>query len=98
CRDADKDHEDDQALHVSVPFWFEATYPIAVPPTVIALTSVVGMPTPTGTDWPSLPQVQRPSLSLKSLPTAVTFRRMSGPLPIRLTLRIGAVIRPPSIM
>ena len=34
-----------------------------VPPTVMPLTSTVGMPTPTGTDWPSLPQVQRPSES-----------------------------------
>ena len=67
-------------------------------PTVIPLTSVVGIPTPTGTDCPSLPHSQRPSLNLKSLPTAVTLRSTSGPLPMRFTLRIGAVTLPPSII
>src|SRR4051812_40609044 len=52
---------------------------IDVPPTVMPLISTVGMPTPTGTDCPSLPHVHRPSLSLKSPPTAVTLRRTSGP-------------------
>ena len=31
-----------------------------VPPTVIEAKRMVGQPTPTGTDWPSFPQVQMP--------------------------------------
>src|SRR5690606_29478139 len=44
-----------------------------VPPTVIASILIVGMPTPTGTDWPSLPHVPMPSSSARSLPTIDTF-------------------------
>src|SRR6185295_1929360 len=106
-RYADDRYEAEQLLHAILPSTYTVTkvpppyiFPryIAVPPTVMPLISVVGMPTPTGTDCPSLPQIQRPSLSLKSLPTAVTFRSTSGPLPMRLTLRIGAVTLPPSII
>src|SRR5581483_10562885 len=68
-----------------------------VPPTVMLETSTVGMPTPTGTLWPSLPQVQRPSDSFRSVPTIVTFESVSGPLPISVTLRTGAVTWPSSI-
>ena len=42
----------------------------------------VGWPTPTGTDWPSLPQVPPPPSSFMSLPTMLTRVRTSGPLPI----------------
>src|SRR5438045_8066412 len=38
----------------------------AVPPTVISSIRIVGSPTPTGTDWPSLPQVPTPSSSARS--------------------------------
>src|SRR5207302_1439953 len=68
-----------------------------VPPTVMAAILTVGVPTPTGTDWPSLPQVHMPSDSWKSLPTAVTCVSTSGPLPIRLTSLSGAVSLPSSM-
>ena len=55
-----------------------------VPPTVIRSSLIVGMPTPTGTLWPSLPQVPMPSSSLRSLPTMETYFSASGPLPIRV--------------
>jgi hypothetical protein len=38
---------------------------LPVPPTVILSSLMVGMPTPTGTDWPSLPQVPMPSSSFE---------------------------------
>ena len=40
-----------------------------MPPTVMRSILMVGMPTPTGTLWPSLPQMPMPSSSLRSLPT-----------------------------
>ena len=43
-----------------------------VPPTVIAAIFTLGVPIPTGTDWPSLPQVQMPSDSAKSFPSMLT--------------------------
>src|SRR5262249_42278754 len=71
--------------------------PTLVPPTVISAILSVGVPTPTGTDCPSLPHVHIPSDNLKSLPTAVTLRSTSGPLPIRFTSFSGAVTLPSSI-
>src|SRR5213075_2369252 len=71
---------------------------LAVPPTVSRSSFVVGMPTPTGTAWPSLPQVPMPSSSRKSLPTIETCFKASGPLPINVAPRIGAVTWPSSIM
>src|SRR5271156_4486158 len=68
-----------------------------VPPTVMRSSFTVGMPTPTGTLWPSLPQVPTPSSSSRSLPTIETYLRASGPLPIRVASRTGAVILPSSI-
>ena len=56
---------------------------LAVPPTVRRSTFNVGMPTPTGTAWPSLPQVPTPSSSFRSLPTMLTRVSTSGPLPIK---------------
>ncbi len=44
----------------------------AVPPTVILSIFTVGMPTPTGTLWPSLPHTPMPSSSLRSWPTMLT--------------------------
>jgi hypothetical protein len=41
----------------------------------------VGCPTPTGTLWPSLPQVPTPLSSAMSLPIMVTRVNASGPLP-----------------
>src|SRR5262249_16947614 len=70
---------------------------LAVPPTVIRSSLRVGMPTPTGTDWPSLPQVPTPSSSSRSLPTMETLVSASGPLPIRLQFLSGAVTFPSSI-
>src|SRR5262249_22620056 len=67
------------------------------PPAVMAAIFAVGVRTPTGTDWPSLPQVHMPSDRAKSLRTAVTLVRTSGPLPIRLTSLSGAVSLPSSI-
>src|SRR5262249_59007049 len=68
-----------------------------VPPTVMASMRIVGRPTPTGTDWPSLPQVPMPSSSFRSLPTMDTYLRASGPLPISVASRTGAVILPSSM-
>ncbi len=50
----------------------------------------VGWPTPTGTDWPSLPQVPTPPSSFKSLPTMLTRCNTSGPLPINVAPLTGA--------
>src|SRR5271166_5154943 len=69
-----------------------------VPPTVSLSTFSVGIPTPTGTDCPSLPQVPTPSSSCRSLPTIETFVNTSGPLPMRVAFFSGAVILPSSIM
>ena len=66
-------------------------------PTVIAAILIVGQPTPTGTDCPSLPQVQIPSDTSKSWPSIFTLRMASGPLPIRFTPLSGAVSFPSSI-
>src|SRR5712692_9875570 len=44
----------------------------AVPPTVMRSILIVGMPTPTGTLCPSLPQMPMPSSSCRSLPTILT--------------------------
>ena len=57
----------------------------------------VGMPTPTGTDWPSLPQVPMPSSSCRSLPTMLMRFSTSGPLPISVAPFTGRVILPSSI-
>src|SRR5438552_855981 len=54
----------------------------AVPPTVNPSILSVGTPTPTGTLWPSLPQVPMPLSSSISLPTIDTRVKASGPLPI----------------
>ena len=61
-----------------------------VPPTVMPSMRIVGSPTPTGTDWPSLPQVPTPSSSLRSWPTRLTRVSASGPLPIRVAPLTGA--------
>src|SRR5262249_55721456 len=68
-----------------------------VPPTVIDDSRTVGVPTLTGTLWPSLPHVHMPSDSSKSAPSMSTRRRTSGPLPIRFTPLSGAVSLPSSI-
>ncbi len=58
---------------------------------------VVGHPTPTGTDWPSFPQVQMPSDSSTSAASMSTLESASGPLPMRFTPFRGAVIFPSSM-
>src|SRR5262249_45480992 len=55
---------------------------LAVPPTVMRSSLRVGMPTPTGTDCPSLPQVPIPSSTCEALPTIDTCVSAIGPLPI----------------
>ena len=50
----------------------------AVPPTVSPSMRSVGCPTPTGTLWPSLPQVPTPLSSFMSLPIMVTRVSMIG--------------------
>lgn len=55
--------------------------PQAVPPTVSPSMRNVGWPTPTGTLWPSLPQVPTPVSSFMSLPIMLTRVNASGPLP-----------------
>src|SRR6185369_5390854 len=62
-----------------------------VPPTVRPSIRMVGIPTPTGTDWPSLPQVPIPSSSCMSLPTRVIRVSTSGPLPMSVAPRTGRV-------
>src|SRR5262249_6560962 len=69
----------------------------AVPPTVMRSILRVGMPSPTGTLWPSLPHTPMPSSSFKSCPTMLTYFSASGPLPINVALRTGRVILPSSI-
>src|SRR5207245_9002466 len=68
-----------------------------VPPTVIPSMRMVGRPTPTGTDWPSLPHVPIPACSFRSWPTRVTRVSASGPLPMSVAPLTGAVTRPSSI-
>ena len=69
----------------------------AVPPMVRPLaTRSVGTPSPTGTPWPSLPQVPGAPMA-KSLPTASIEASTAGPLPMRLPSRNGSVMRPSSI-
>src|SRR5690606_13781857 len=65
----------------------------AVPPTVIRVTRSVGVPSPTGTPWPSLPHVPGWPIS-KSLPMTSMSCSTCGPLPMRLPSRIGSVIAP----
>src|SRR4029077_6883899 len=88
-----REHGDEQVAelyrHVGPHTW--------VPPTVMPSTRMVGSPTPTGTDWPSLPQVPTPSSSLRSWPTRLTRVSASGPLPIRVAPFTGLVTRPSSI-
>ena len=71
--------------------------PAAEETPMISAIFIVGVPMPTGTDWPSLPQVHVPSDSAKSCPSIVTLRRTSGPLPMRLTPLSGAVSLPSSM-
>ena len=52
----------------------------------------VGWPTPTGTLWPSLPQVPTPESSAMSLPIIETRIMASGPLPISVAPLTGVVI------
>ena len=69
------------------------------PPTVIEVSTLtVGSPWLTGTDCPSLPQVQPPTEILRSFPTRETFSNAFGPFPIKLTSLMGEVSFPPSIM
>src|SRR6266481_5837797 len=63
---------------------------VAVPPTVSASMRRVGWPTPTGTPWPSLPQVPMPGSSAMSLPTMPTLVSASEPAPIRVAPFTGA--------
>src|SRR5579884_1233792 len=69
----------------------------AVPPTVISLIRIMGIPTPTGTLCPSLPQVPTPGSSDQLLPTRVTLARSLGPLPMRVAFLTGRPILPFSI-
>src|SRR5690606_7126344 len=68
-----------------------------VPPTVSASTLSVGCPTPTGTLWPSLPQVPTPVSSARSLPTIDTRVSTSGPLPMSVAPLTGRVTFPCSM-
>src|SRR3972149_1947070 len=68
-----------------------------VPPTVIPSILIVGIPTPTGTDWPSLPHVPMPVSSSRSFPTIETFFSTSGPLPLSVAPLTGTVTFPSSI-
>src|SRR4030042_2653628 len=54
----------------------------SVPPTVMSSMRMVGRPTPTGTDWPSLPQVPTPASRARSRPSREPRSRTSGPFPI----------------
>src|SRR5690606_3299664 len=98
---AGDDAQDPVALAVQHPFEQpseqELRHQAPVPPTVMLSSLRVGWPTPTGTDWPSLPQVPTPLSSARSLPTMDTLLIASGPLPIRVAPLIGAVMRPSSI-
>src|SRR5262245_40461746 len=91
----------DQEIHgkraIPIALLYRLTHS-CVPPTVISSIRMVGRPTPTGTDCPSLPQVPIPSSSLRSCPTMETLVRMSGPLPINVAPLTGFVTFPPSII
>src|SRR5687767_6803891 len=69
----------------------------AVPPTVNPSIFSVGWPTPTGTLWPSLPQMPTPSSRARSLPTMLTRFIASGPLPISVAPFTGTVTLPSSM-
>ena len=60
-----------------------------VPPTVKPSIRKVGCPTPTGTLWPSLPQVPTPESRRMSLPIIEIFLSDSGPLPISVAPLTG---------
>ena len=62
----------ERLLHGRGRKFFQVILAQAVPPTVMRSTLIVGMPTPTGTLWPSLPQMPMPSSSCRSLPTMLT--------------------------
>ena len=57
----------------------------------------VGWPTPTGTLWPSLPQVPIPWSRPRSLPIIVTLVSASGPLPISVAPLTAGPTLPSSI-
>src|SRR5207248_9210534 len=69
----------------------------AVPPTVRPSIFRVGWPTPTGTPWPSLPQVPMPGSSFRSLPIMPTLVSASEPAPISVAPLTGAPSLPSSI-
>ena len=52
----------------------------AVPPTVIRSIFTVGMPTPTGTLWPSFPHTPMPSSRCRSRPTMLTYFKRFRPV------------------
>ena len=54
----------------------------------------VGWPTPTGTLWPSLPQVPTPLSRRMSLPIMLMRVSASGPLPMRVAPLTGYWILP----
>ena len=54
----------------------------------------VGWPTPTGTLWPSLPQVPTPLSRRMSLPIMLTRFKHSGPLPTMVAPLTGYKILP----
>ena len=66
-----------------------AYYAYAVPPTVKPSMRKVGCPTPTGTLWPSLPQVPTPVSRRMSLPIMLTRFNTSGPLPMSVAPLTG---------
>src|SRR5262249_22956140 len=68
-----------------------------VPPTVTSSIRTVGRPTPTGTLWPSFPQVPSPGSNDASEPTALTCLSASGPTPMSMAPLTGRVISPCSI-
>src|SRR5580658_3735766 len=86
------------ALHFTLIdfFAFDCHY-CPVPPTVMRSSFTVGMPTPTGTLCPALPQVPIPSSSARSFPTIETYFSASGPLPINVAPLTGRVTLPSSI-
>ncbi len=61
----------------------------AVPPTVSPSRRSVGWPTPTGTLWPSLPQVPTPVSRRMSLPIMRMRFNASGPLPMSVAPLTG---------
>src|SRR5262249_38858809 len=87
----------DGALYDSLGGVRQIVHYFSVPPTVISRILIVGSPTPTGIDWPSLPQIPTPLSSCRSLPTMLTCRRTVGPSPIRVAPLTGMVTCPSSI-